>query len=484
MADSFFFYDLETSGINPRDARVMQFAGQRTDMDLNPIGDPVNVLIKMTADTVPEPDAIMITGITPQQTLADGISEVEFLQLFYKEVVQPGTIFIGFNSVRFDDEFMRFLHFRNFYDAYEWQWCNDCSRWDLLDVIRMTRALRPDGIEWPFTPEGKPTNRLELLTKMNGLDHEHAHDALNDVLATIAVAKLVHDKQKGLFEYLLECRNKNKVKEIVEAGRPFVYTSGRYPSEFWHTSAAIMLTKHAEQGCAYVYDLRFDPTPFLGMSVEQLAEAYRFSRDPKHVKLPVKPLRYNRCPAIAPMGVIKDSQVQERIQLPLTTVETNRAKLKVDPGFGDRVLEAIQKVETEWPDKSGAFGDEYAVDGQLYDGFIPKSDTDNMRRVRSASPDDCAKLDVEFQDKRLQAMFPLFKARNYAKCIFDDDRKAWDAFCKHRLLEGGQNSRLAKFFARLEALAKDDQLTADQRYSLEELQLYGQSIMPVMDDEQ
>jgi exodeoxyribonuclease-1 len=122
MAASYFFYDLETSGFSPRTARIMQFAGQRTDMDFKPIGEPINLLIKLSPDVLPEPDAVLITSITPQQTLSDGLTEAEFLHLFFREIVKPDTVFIGFNSVRFDDEFMRFLLYRNFYDAYEWQW--------------------------------------------------------------------------------------------------------------------------------------------------------------------------------------------------------------------------------------------------------------------------------------------------------------------------------------------------------------------------
>lgn len=240
MADSFFFYDLETSGFNPRSARIMQFAGQRTDMDLKPVGKPVNILIKLTPDTLPSPDAVLVTGITPQRTLADGITEAEFLKIFNEEVVRPRTIFTGFNSVRFDDEFMRFLMYRNFYDAYEWHWKDNCSRWDLLDTVRMTRALRPDGIKWPFAPDGKPANRLEMLTSVNKLEHGQAHDALSDVHATIAVARLIRDKQPDLFRYLLDVRDKKKVQALIAKGDPFVYTTGRYPSAHLHTSAAIL----------------------------------------------------------------------------------------------------------------------------------------------------------------------------------------------------------------------------------------------------
>src|SRR5437868_10494102 len=214
MAASFFFYDLETSGFSAKSARIMQFAGQRTDMDLNPIGDPVDVLIKLEPDVLPDPDAVLITGITPQQTLADGLTEAEFLTYFYDEVVQDDTIFMGYNSVRFDDEFMRYMHYRNFYDAYEWQWCDGCTRWDLLDLVRMTRALRPEGIEWPFAPDGKPSNKLEYLASVNKLDHASAHDALSDVQASIALAKLIKIKQPKLFDYLLVHRDKRKIATL------------------------------------------------------------------------------------------------------------------------------------------------------------------------------------------------------------------------------------------------------------------------------
>jgi exodeoxyribonuclease-1 len=201
---TYFWYDLETSGINPREDRVMQFAGQRTDLNLEPIGEPVNILIRLSEDILPAPEAILLTGITPQQTLADGVTELEFLKIFYDSVAIPDTIFVGFNSVRFDDEFMRYLNYRNFYDPYEWQWKEGRSRWDLLDVIRMTRALRPEGLQWPVV-DGKPGNRLEMLTKANGIEHSNAHDALADVTASIALARAYSDTPaKAVSTWLLE----------------------------------------------------------------------------------------------------------------------------------------------------------------------------------------------------------------------------------------------------------------------------------------
>ena len=214
MDNTFFFYDLETSGLNAREDRIMQFAGQRTTLDLEPIDEPVNVLVKMTDDALPSPGAINVTKITPQDTLRDGISEAEFVKYAMVEIFTPGTIAVGYNTVRFDDEFMRAILWRNFYDPYEWEWKDGRSRWDMLDVVRLTRALRPEGIEWPFTEDGKATNRLELITKLNGVAHEHAHDALSDVFATIAVAKLIKAKQPKLFEFLYKTLYKSSQKQL------------------------------------------------------------------------------------------------------------------------------------------------------------------------------------------------------------------------------------------------------------------------------
>lgn len=465
----------------------MQFAGQRTDLDFNPIGEPVNVLVKLTPDTVPEPDAILITGITPQSTQTDGLTEKEFLEMFHEEVVRPGTIFLGFNSVRFDDEFMRFLHYRNFYDAYEWQWCDNCSRWDMLDVVRMVRALRPGGIEWPFTFEGKPTNRLELLTKLNGLDHEHAHDALSDVSATIAVAKLLKNKQPKLFDHLFDCRKKDNVQKQLENERPFVYVSGRFPTANLHATVATLVGEHYEQtGCKYVYDLRYDPTPFLDMSNEELIEAIqnKYSREPNKVVLPVKEMRYNRCPAIAPLDVMADPEVQQRINLQPDVFQKNNKLIKARPDFKKKIQEAFRSIAESKPSQNDQIGREQAVDGQLYEGFFDRSEKSVMDQVRNAAAQDIVRVGSKFKDKRLRTLVPLYKARNYPKDLSSDERAWWDGYCRKKLLDGAQHSRLAKYFNRLDELSRQTDLTEDRRYLLEELKLYGESIMPEPEDEE
>src|SRR5581483_5676577 len=259
---TFYFYDLETSGFSCRDDRIMQFAGQRTDMDLNSMGKPDNILIKLSSDVLPEPGAVLVHGISPQQASVKGITEAEFCRFLTSQVSKKDTIIVGYNNIRFDNEFIRFTLWRNFHDPYEWSWKDGCSTWDLLDVVRMTRALRPAGIKWPFAPNGKPSSKLEYLSAINKLDHTDAHDALSDVNASIALARLVKEKQLKLFEYLLNLRSKDKVRPLVTKGDPLVYTSGRYSSEFEKTTIVVNLVERADKSGALMYDLRIDPDEF------------------------------------------------------------------------------------------------------------------------------------------------------------------------------------------------------------------------------
>jgi len=464
---TFYFFDVETTGFSPRDGRIMQFAGQRTDMDLKPIGEPDNLLIKITSDVLPQPDAVLVHGITPQQTLLEGITEAEFAKYLTSQVCLPDTIMVGYNNLRFDNEFIRFTLWRNFHDAYEWSWKEGCSTWDLLDVARMTRALRPDGIKWPFASDGKPSNRLEYLASVNKLDHSSAHDALSDVRAVIDVARLIKLKQPKLFDYLLNHRSKKMVVPLVGSGQPLVYTSGRYPSEFEKTTMAAMAVEKPDKSGALMYDLRLDPDEFKSLSVGELAERWK-ARGEDAPYFPVKELRYNRCPAIAPAGVV-DAAAYRRLKLHKEAVENHFAKLKKAEGFGDKLLQALEQV---WPPRqTGLVDDPQQVDGQLYDGFVGDADREKMSVVRAAKPAELSDLNLDFSDSRLKLLLPLYKARNFPKFLDDKEQAEWQAFITAKL-----SPQLPGFFKRLEELAKTPGLDAGKQYLLEELNLYTQSI--------
>lgn len=477
-SNTLFFYDLETSGVNPRTARIMQFAGQRTDLNLKPIGEPYNILIKMTEDVLPEPEAILITGITPQKTIDEGITEAEFAQLFYDEIVQDGTIFVGFNNIRFDDEFLRFLFWRNYHDPYAWHWRNGCSRWDILDVSRMARALRPKGIKWPFDSEGRPTNRLEYLSSVNKLTHSEAHDALSDVGATIGFAKLLRAKQQKLFNYLLDLRSKSAVKELVLSGNPFVYSSGKYPGKYEKTTVVGTLGMHPDNNGVLVYDLRYDPAQYFDKTPEQLVELWKYDPEKKTVRLPVKALQFNRCPTVAPLSVLDEKSIK-RLELDSKIIENNHKKLNANPDFWNNLSRALEIInQTRQKAQLALVADETTVDSQLYSGFISDADKNLCDRLVNSEPKDISEFDSKFKDERLKLLLPLYKARNLPEHLSSEELEVWEKYRDNLLASGGNSSRLAVYATRLEMLQQQGKLGDEQRFILEELSLWLQRIQP------
>lgn len=454
---SFFFYDLETSGLRPREDRIMQFAGQRTDLDLNPVGEPVNLLVKMTNDALPSPGAIRVTKITPQETLEKGISEAEFCRYVTEEVFWPKTIAVGFNTVRFDDEFMRAIFWRNFYDPYEFEWKDGRGRWDILDMVRLTRALRPEGVNWPVTEDGKATNRLELITKLNGISHEHAHDALGDVFATIAVAKLIKEKQPQLFQYLLKMREKNELKKVInlENKRPFVYASGRYPAEFNKTTVVVPLTS-GRNGNILVYDLRYSlgevlKSVKLGQS-EPEAEGARKSVFPI-----VKEFCYNKCPAVAPLGVLEEKNGWEKIGLTREEIEKNWREVMERPDFAEAMRTKMEE-RAEFPPAE-------EPEGAIYEGFLNDMDKNKVGLVRGASANQLADLHPDFVDERLPELLLHYKGRNFPKCLSETESEEWEKYRRARL-----EKQAPGFLRELEKLYAEDDFLA------EELKLYFESL--------
>ena len=450
-------------------------------MDLNPIGEPVNILVKMTNDALPNPGAIMVTKITPQKTLEDGYTEAEFCKIVTEEIFTPDTIAVGYNTVRFDDEFMRAILWRSFYDPYEWEWKDGRSRWDMLDVVRMVRALRPEGINWPVTDKGKATNRLELLTKLNGLEHAHAHDALSDVYATIAVAKLIREKQPKMFEFLFKMRDKKEVQKLVnlENKQPFVYTSGRYNADFDKTTVVVPIAT-SRNGNVLVYDLRYDlnemlfaraasPRPVcLRQFASQGASAMGEARSSSPCQAPealrknisfypiVKELCYNKCPAVAPLSVLNDENWKS-IGLTKEQIDKNLASVMAHPEFAE-------KMRTENEEKTFEPAEE--PEEALYDGFLNDTDRVKVAAVRNADSKKLADFHPDFIDERLPDLLLHYKGRNYPESLSEKEAEEWEKYRKARI-----KKYLPKFLEELNGIYEQDDFIA------EELKLYLENIL-------
>jgi len=476
MAETLFFYDLETTGLDKAGSRIMQFAGQRTDLNLALIGPQYNYLIKLTKDVLPDPQAVLVHGITPQKTIEEGLSEAEFLKIFYDEIVVPNTTFVGFNNLEFDDDFMRYLNYRNLYDPYRWAYANNCSRWDLLGLVRLTRALRPDGINWPIV-NNKITNRLELLTKYNNLEHSSAHDAYSDVLATINVASLIRDKQPKLFDFLYRLRRKEMVKELLDSNQSLVYIDKYLSSDLFHTTVIVKLADRQQSGSAIVFDLRNDPSFWLAMSESELEKIYYSHKgDSADHPWPFKFIKYNQCPVLAPMGVIKDQPVLSRLQLNLDQLNDNLGLINRNKVvLANKLFKIMDANNDQTLTKPN---DLLSVDYALYDSFIDQKDLNIMNEIhKEETPSKVRSLSQEFSNPKLQNLTFLYLARNYFSSLSSNEIAKWDEYMEQKLYLNEAEGGLKQYFAKINHLyqTKTDAKTIN---ILEDLRLYGESLIP------
>ncbi|MET0519370.1 MAG: exodeoxyribonuclease I [Burkholderiaceae bacterium] len=462
MSDfSFYWHDYETFGRVPRRDRPAQFAGVRTDADLNEIGEPLMVYCRPAPDFLPDPESCLLTGILPQTCLAQGVAEHEFADAIERELARPGTVGLGYNTIRFDDEVTRFLFWRNLLDPYAREWQNDCGRWDLLDVVRCAYALRPEGIEWPRHEDGRPSFKLEHLTQANGLAHEAAHDALSDVRATIALARLLKTAQPKLFEFCLKLRKKDAVWAEIGVGKPFLHISGMYGPERGCIALVWPLAPHpTNKNELIVWDLATDPAELLQLNAEQIRGRMFVKQDdlPEGVgRLPIKTIHINKSPVV--IGNLKtlSPAMAERWGLDLAQGLAHARQLAEQGRLLDGLWGDVFRRDALPPQD---------VDEDLYGGFLSPDDRRALQRVRGLSPEQLSQRAAEgklsFADERLDELVFRWRARNFPASLTAEEQQRWAALREARLLQGaGGAQTVAAFFERIdqlsETLAEDDE---------------------------
>jgi exodeoxyribonuclease I len=467
---TFLWHDYETSGADPRRDRPCQFAALRTNEELELVGEPIELFCAPAPDVLPHPQAAMITGITPQQLQRDGLREAEFAALVHEAMATPGTCTVGYNSLRFDDEFTRNLLYRNFYEPYAREWENGNSRWDLIDLVRMCYALRPDGIEWPRRDDGTPSFRLEDLARANRLQQERAHDALSDVHALIGLARLLRRHQPKLFAFHFALRRKQRAFELLDVVRrtPVLHVSSRFPASRGCLALVVPLAVHATQpNAVIVYDLDADPTPLIELDADAIADRVFSARAdlPDDVeRIPLKLVHANRSPALAPLSVLAGVDL---------------ARIGLDPPRCLAHLERLQQVPDLAAKLQQVFANRYGDEKPdpelaLYSGFLQDADKRVLRDVRGTPPAQLAARRFTFRDPRLTELFWRYRARNWPEHLDHDEAARWQAFCRDRLERKTELTTLTfdDYFALIESL-RADPAQATHAALFDALQAYG-----------
>jgi len=430
MAASFLFYDLETFGADPRTTRVAQFAAIRTDAALVQTEEPISLFVRPADDLLPSPGATLVTGITPQQALRDGVNEAEAFARIQEEMARPETCTLGYNSLRFDDEFIRHGLFRNFHDPYEREWRGGNCRWDLLDVLRLAHALRPDGLEWPRREDGAPSFRLEHLAAANGVREGDAHEALSDVRALIGLARRLREAQPRLWNYALRLRDKRHAAAMLDtmAMTPVLHVSQRYPASRLCAAAVLPLARHPRvDSRVIVFDLDAEPDALLALAPDEIADRlYTPAADlPEgEARIPLKEVHLNKCPALVAWSHLR-TEDHVRLGLEPALVEARAARLRA---VGPEIAEKVRKVYATERARTPA-----DVDASLYDGFLGDGDRRRFIDVRATPPDALRLREFGFSDPRMPELLFRYRARNWPQTLTADERKRWDDYRRLRL---------------------------------------------------
>lgn len=467
--NTLYWHDYETWGEVPSLDRPSQFAGLRTDEDLNVIGAPLVMYCQPSNDVVPKPEACLVTGITPQKALAEGIPEPQFMAAIHAQLSAPNTCGVGYNSLRFDDEVTRYGLYRNFYDPYEREWKNGNSRWDIIDMVRLARAVRPEGIEWPTHDDGRPSFKLEHLTHANGLIHQDAHDALSDVHATIAVAKLIKQKQPKLYDYVYQLRDKNRLSALLDwqTQKPLLHISSMFPAERGCAAIVMPIAMHpVNKNGVIVFDLSSDPEMLIGLDSKQIAQRV-FTRTEDLAegvaRIPLKVIHLNKCPILTTLKLMGGATaVQWGIDM--QRCERHWQQLR-EADLSDKIQAVFKQHE---------FPPAIDPEQKLYDGFIGSGDKQLSNKVRKMNAGQLAVAQISFSDARLNTLLLRYKARFYPAALSKTEASQWQLWRERKLTDATLMAgiTIAESQARIQEIRATNEISESHLEVLAELERY------------
>ena len=467
---TFYWYDLETTGTHPASDRIMQFAGRRTDGELRDVGEPHRVFLRLAADVLPSPEACLVTGFTPQMVAAEGIDEWQALGDIQALLRQPETCISGYNNLRFDDEFLRHGFYRNLLDPYAHEWQDGNSRWDLIDLVRAAGALRPDGIHWP-TEDGVPSFKLSALSTANGIAHDWPHDALADVDATIALARLVKDAQPKLWRFALDNRSRNAATAmLLPLGQMCIHVSQRFSNERYCAAPVVSVAAHPEiQSRVIVADLSQDVSMLLECDAAELAERLFAPYDENAPERPpLETVVLNRCPFLAPVAVVRPPDAK-RLGFDFDVIQKRQRLLAEAPDLAQKIADVFRRDEPREPPADPELA--------LYDAFIDDADKRESERTRLALAGDPPRWPaMAFDDPRLRVLGERLKARLRPSELDADERQRWDAHVRKCLQKGfGRRPSLAEFEQEIAEL-REGTADPEQQRTLNQLADYARSL--------
>ncbi|WP_300666776.1 exodeoxyribonuclease I [Desulfoluna sp.] len=411
---SYLFYDLETTGLNKSFDQILQFAAIRTDMQLNEL-ERYNITVSLRPDVVPSPMA-SITHRIGIETSMEGICEYEAVRHIHALMNREGTISLGYNTLGFDDEFLRFSFHRNLLSPYTHQWANGCSRMDLLPIAVLYHLYMPDTLIWPRREDGQTTLKLEKLSEANALAEGQAHDAMVDVEATLALAKRFAAEGK-MWAYVTGYFNKKEdglrlgklpPKHVSSAGQHTwgIMTGSRFGAESFYQAPVLSLGESVSYKNQTLW-LRLDAENLIqgDEEIEKRAWVLRKRLGEPQVILP-------------PLERFVGRLSAER----LARVEANLAWLEAHPDEFARIVRYHR--EFRYPEVPNL-----DVDTSLYqNGFLSKAEEAFCAKFHRAGPEAMAEAMQAMAPGQVRQLAARVLFRNYPEFSDEEVFEAFEAY--------------------------------------------------------
>ncbi len=415
---TYIFYDTETTGKVPAFDQILQFAAVKTDAELNVL-DTFNIRCRLLPYIVPSPGALLVTGATIAAITTCPLSHFEMMRQIHEKMhrwSEGGAVFVGWNSMRFDETFLRQAYYQTLLPIYQTN-TNGNGRADVMRMAQVVASCAPNVLAVPLTAEGKRTFRLSLMAAANDVALENAHDALADTTATLGIARLIKQRAPALWGVLMANARKSAPLRLLQR-EPYMLLSEYYGNPFDYIVAPIAANSGNANEWA-LFDLQFDPAVYLGASDSELREAIDGT-----TKV-IRRASVNAQPGLLPIDFAPDDVRGGRQSL-----ETYHARAQAIRGNVEFRRRISRLLTARYED----FVEPAYVEQRIYGGFPSNADQTRMHSFHAQFWEDRIGTVQEIEDERYRQIAQRLIAVERPDLLSEAQRQRWETWRRERFL--------------------------------------------------
>jgi len=386
---NFIFYDFETSSSNKYWGQIIQIGAMLTNDKLEEL-DRFDARCRLSAGIIPECMALIVNKSSPKMLKSSNLSHYEMIRQFVDTLKKWGkATYIGFNSIEFDEEFLRCTLFQTLEYPYITS-TNGNTRGDVLSLARAANLYYPKTLQNSVNAKGNDVYKLDQMAPLNGIEHGDAHSAIGDVIATVGIAKLISNRASNVWKASLLTIDKNQSLDLIQ--KELFFCTNEY---FYGKSRPYVQTfvcQHPKYQWPLCYDLKHDPSPYLEMTIQELTAAMK--KQPKFIRT----VRHNKHPII--MNPSYGDEFEEYKIIGSDELAKRAKLIKNNKQFAEKIT-LIKKEEAEEKEESRSQEDIYTEES-IYKKFTDTEDNKIMPEFHKVEWDQKMSVLSKLKDERLK----------------------------------------------------------------------------------